>query len=305
MKTIIKSIALLSVLAAVSCQQFKIDTQMTPEKAAASIKLVCDALDSYNVAATSPEAITFNVSSNTPWTIVRSSGADWITVTPSSSAVSSLVSDVVITCANNTSATDRSATLTVKGDNIVNSKVITIKQSRHGNLYVQPMMAVYSAKGGPLNFTIQSNLDWEVRSSAAWLTFNRESGAPDPEGKAITVIATAAPSEVLERTATITVIAGDNEETFDVSQKGIFELTEVTRTFYASGDSDFILLRTDLPWTVMSDKDWIVFTDHEGTGDGSLDQIEFTVLPNEGTAREAEIKVMAGGTEKSFTVKQD
>ena len=55
----------------------------------------------------------------------------------------------------------------------------------------------------------------------------------------------------------------------------------------------------------MSDKDWIVFTDHEGTGDGSLDQIEFTVLPNEGTAREAEIKVMAGGTEKSFTVKQD
>lgn len=306
MKTIIKSIALLSVLAAVSCQQFKIDTQMTPEKAAASIKLVCDALDSYNVAATSPEAITFNVSSNTPWTIVRSSGADWVTVSPSSSAASSLVSDVVVTCANNTSATDRSATLTVKGDNIVNSKVITIKQSRHGNLYVQPMMADYSAKGGPLNFTIQSNLDWEVRSSAAWLTFNRESGAPDPEGKAITVIATAAQSDVMERMATITVVAGDDEETFDVYQKGIFELTEITEVFDKEGATQDLVFRTDLHWVAIADQNWITFDVQEGDGDEHhLTTVKVTAAKNEGAARETEIKITAGGAEKSFTVKQD
>lgn len=305
MKTFIRIIALLSVLAAVSCQQFKIDTQMTPEKAAASIKLVCDALDSYNAPATNPDNITFNVSSNTPWTIVRSSGADWVTVTPSSSATSALISDVVVTLANNTGSNDRSATLTVKGDNIVNSKVITIKQARMGKLFVTPMASDYSVKGGPLGFTIQTNVDWEVRSNVSWLTFSHDSGAPDPDGKAITIIATAEPSQVLERTATITVVAGDDEETFDVSQKGIFELTEVTRTFNASGDSDFILLRTDLPWTVMSDKSWIEFLDHEGTGDGSLDQIEFTVLPNEGAARSANITVKAGGVEKTFEVSQN
>lgn len=305
MKTFIRIIALLSVLAAVSCQQFKIDTQMTPEKAAASIKLVCDALDSYNAPATNPDNIIFNVSSNTPWTIVRSAGADWVTVTPSSSATSALISDVVVTLANNTGSSDRSATLTVKGDNIVNSKVITIKQARMGKLFVTPMASDYSVKGGPLGFTIQTNVDWEVRSNVSWLTFSHDSGAPDPDGKAITIIATAEPSQVLERTATITVVAGDDEETFDVSQKGIFELTEVGRTFDANGDSDFILLRTDLPWTVMADKSWIEFLDHEGTGDGSLDQIGFTVLPNEGAARSANITAKAGGVEKTFEVSQD
>lgn len=305
MKTFIRIIAFLSVLTAVSCQQFKIDTQMTPEKAAASIKLVCDALDSYNAPATNPDNIIFNVSSNTPWTIVRSAGADWVTVTPSSSATSALISDVVVTLANNTGSSDRSATLTVKGDNIANSKIITIKQARMGKLFVTPMASDYSVKGGPLGFTIQTNVDWEVRSNVSWLTFSHDSGAPDPDGKAITIIATAEPSQVLERTATITVVAGDDEETFDVSQKGIFELTEVGRTFDANGDSDFILLRTDLPWTVMADKSWIEFLDHEGTGDGSLDQIGFTVLPNESAARKANITVRAGGVEKSFEVSQN
>ena len=47
MKTLIKTMALLSVLAVASCQQFKIDTQMTPEKAAASIRMECSAVDVY------------------------------------------------------------------------------------------------------------------------------------------------------------------------------------------------------------------------------------------------------------------
>ena len=96
--------ALLSVLAVASCQQFKIDTQMTPEKAAASIRMECSAVDVYNLPAQNPGSITFNVSSNTPWTIILSSGADWLNVTPSSSASSSLITDVVVTAQNNTGA---------------------------------------------------------------------------------------------------------------------------------------------------------------------------------------------------------
>ena len=102
MKTITRIFATLCVLcAAAACQQYEIDTQMTPEKEYANLRLVCDALTTYTVSASRPDNITFNVSSNSPWTVTRSGGADWCTVTPSSSSASSLVSDVVVSCADN------------------------------------------------------------------------------------------------------------------------------------------------------------------------------------------------------------
>ena len=208
-----------------ACQQYKIDTQMTPEKAAASIKMVCDALGSYTVQAINPDNITFNVSSNTPWTITRSSGADWCTVTPSSSAMSALISDVVVAFDNNTTGADRSATLTLRGDNIANAVTITILQSRQGRLYVTPIAQNYSAAGGPLTFTVNTNVDWSVRTDVSWLSFNRENGTPDPDGRTMTIIATAAANEGIARTATVTVEAGDEEESFEVTQNGfIFEI---------------------------------------------------------------------------------
>ena len=101
MKTLIRTIVILSALVgAAACQQFEIDTQMTPEKEYANLRLICDAVDAYQFASTGAESISFNVSANTPWTITRSSGADWCTVTPSSSASSSLSSDVGVSVAD-------------------------------------------------------------------------------------------------------------------------------------------------------------------------------------------------------------
>ena len=304
MKTLTKIFAGLAMLGAVACQMYEIDTQMTPEKAAASIRMECSAVDTYTLPAQNPGNITFNVSSNTPWTITLSSGADWLTVTPASSSSSALITDVVVTAQENTSTTDRSATLTLRGDNIVNGKTITIKQSRAGRLFVTPMANDYTAIGGPLTFTIQTNLPWEVRSSEGWLTFNRENGEPDPDGRTITIVATAAPSEVLERTATVTVVAGDEQESFDVTQKGTFSITEISSAFEKDGGSKTISLRTDLPWSIVSDKDWLSFDKEEGDGDGSKIAIAATASENAGPMREAKVTVTAGGVDKVFTVKQ-
>ena len=305
MKNIFKTIAILSVLLGMSaCQQYDIDTQMTPEKAAASIKMVCDALDAYSVPSTNADNITFNVSSNTPWTITRSSGADWCEVTPSSSASSSLIGDVVVTIANNTTDEDRSATLTLKGENISRVVTITIKQARKGKLFVTPVAQNYSALGGPLNFGIQTNVDWEVRSDASWLTFSRENGSPDPEGRTMTIVATAAPSDVLERTATVTVSAGDEQESFEVTQKAVFTLTEFTESFAAAGESKTFTFKTDLPWEVSADKTWLSFDETEGTGDGKNKTITVTASANDGASRKAVITVKAGEEEKTFEVSQ-
>ena len=304
MKTLTKIFAGLAMLGAVACQMYEIDTQMTPEKAAASIRMECSAVDTYNLPAQNPGSITFNVSSNTPWTITLSSGADWLNVTPASSASSALITDVVVTAQNNTSTADRSATLTLRGDNIVNTRIITIKQARSGKLFVTPMVSDYSAAGGPLSFTIQTNQAWEVRSSAGWLTFNRENGEPDPDGRTLTIIATAAASNVLERTATVTVTAGDQEESFDVVQKGTFNVTELSGSFVSTGESKTFTVKTDLPWEISSDKGWLTFDVTSGTGDGSAKTITATAEANDGMLRKAVVTVSAGGVDKTFEVTQ-
>ena len=221
MKTITRIIASLSVLlTAAACQQFEIDTQMTPEQEYANLRLVCDAVDSYSFAATNADKVTFNVSANTPWTITRSSGAEWCTVTPSSSSSSALIADVVVSVADNESGEDRSATLTVKGERVNKYYTITINQSRKARLYVTPVSKDYAVTGGPLSFTVNTNVPWEIRSDASWLSFDRNSGQPDPDGRIITIVATAEPNDGAERVATVTVTAGGSEESFDITQKG-------------------------------------------------------------------------------------
>ena len=272
MKTILRTIAFLSViLGMAACQQYKIDTQMTPEKAAASIKMVCDALGSYTVEAMNPDNITFNVSSNTPWTITRSSGADWCTVTPSSSAMSALISDVVVAIDNNTTGADRSATLTLRGDNIANAVTITIQQSRQGRLYVTPIAQNYSAAGGPLTFTVNTNVDWSVRTDVSWLSFNRENGTPDPDGRTMTIIATAAANEGIARTATVTVEAGDEEESFEVTQNGFtFEIV-------APASAELPRLGGSLTLEVNTTATWSPATDAEGWTVEKTDATHFKV----------------------------
>ena len=305
MKTITRIFASLSVLlAAAACQQFEIDTQMTPEQEYANLRLVCDAVDSYSFAATNADKVTFNVSANTPWTITRSSGAEWCTVTPSSSSVSSLISDVVVSVADNDSGEDRSATLTVKGERINKYYTITINQSRKGRLFVTPVAKDYAATGGPLSFTINTNKPWSVRSDVSWLKFSPENGQPDPDGRTITVVATAEPSDVMERVATVTVTAGDDEETFDVTQKGSFEMTAITGEFPGAGGSQALKLRTDLPWTVSADKDWITFDKESGAGSNAQTVINVTAKPNDDAARKAVITVTAGGEAHTFEVMQ-
>ena len=167
-----------------------------------------------------------------------------------------------------------------------------------------PVAKDYAATGGPLSFTINTNLPWEVRTDVSWLKFDRENGQPDPDGRTITIVATAEPSDVMERMATVTVVAGDDEETFDVTQKAGFEMTAITGVFPGSGGTQELKLRTDLPWTVSADKDWITFDKESGEGSNVQTVITVTAKPNDDASRKATITVTAGGEAHTFEVMQ-
>ena len=214
MKTIVK---ILSVgLLAAACQQFYVDTQMTPDQAVA--KLECDALETYTIQGDKPQAVSFKVASTTPWTITGYEKAEWLKVSPVSSAFSSLSEDIVINAVANPNYQDRSATLTLSSEGTDTTYKIVINQTRRGKLFVQGVIDVFEAEGNTLPFTIETNLAWEVRSDEQWLSFDKNSGVGD--GTVQTINATAAANASVSRKATVTVSAGEDKVSFEVNQKG-------------------------------------------------------------------------------------
>ena len=104
-----------------SCQELGIDSQ--PD---APTAIYIDALDEYDLLAISPSRIVFNISSNTPWQIETDS--QWCIPTPSMSAASSLVSEIIIYPENNPELTPRTATLTVTAEDLGIVRTIAINQ---------------------------------------------------------------------------------------------------------------------------------------------------------------------------------
>lgn len=109
-------------LLTMSCQELTIDSQ--PD---APTSIYIDALDEYSIQALSPSRIVFNISSNTLWQIETDS--QWCIPTPSMSAASSLVSEIVINPEDNPNSTPRTATLTVTAEDLGVVRTVTVNQS--------------------------------------------------------------------------------------------------------------------------------------------------------------------------------
>ena len=220
MKTIFKTIACLSAaLLAYSCVLDEIDTQITDEEAIAQIRLECDALESYTMQSQKPQAVSFRVSSTTPWEITGFEDS-WLTVEPASSKVSSLSEDITVKATANNALSDRTVTLTVKGANTTITHSINITQMRMGQLTVEPIVGDYDNAGATKTFTVSSNISWEATAADDWLTLNPSSGTSDGPMKTVTVSAEAAANKSLSRSTIVTVVSGDEKTQFFVKQDG-------------------------------------------------------------------------------------
>ena len=217
MKNIFKIAACLSIATlAYSCALDEIDSQMTDAQAIASIRLECDALETYTIQAEKPQAISFSVSSTTPWSITGIPA--WLSVSPASSAESSLSEDIVIKAEANPEYQDRTASLTVKGENTDILYTLTITQLRKGKLVVTPVASAFPTAGGSLPFKVLANLAWEVTAADSWLSFSETSGVGDDSEK--TIQATAEKNTSVVRETTVSVTSGDQKIDFQVTQNG-------------------------------------------------------------------------------------
>ena len=279
-----------------ACQQYYIETQ--PE---VPIKMDTDVREAYTISGTNPQPVTFSIASTTPWEITGYEAAEWLSVKPASSALSSLSTDVTLTAVPNDTYEDRSVTLTLKGEGIDKVWTIEVSQVMKNKFYVQPIIEEFDGKTeNSLTFTIETNLAWEVRSADAWLTFDKTSGTGT--GAIETITATASENPGTERTTTVTVTAGADVVTFDVLQKGgktlEFVTTELEMISYAGGEA-LLDVNASMDWTVTSDAEWLA-VENAGT------QVKATAAANNGFAeRKAVVTIEGDGLTAQFELTQD
>lgn len=252
MKTIFKETAkviaaLAAIFGAASCQEYTIDSQPELPK-----QLNTDALESYDIVATSPKAIIFNISSNVPWTVT--SDQSWCIPTPGMSSASSLIEEITVNCESNTETSSRTASITIAAEELGTVKVIKVVQGPKGILEVQPVEGEFAVEGGESTFTVTSNSSWRAVSSRQWLTFDIPSS--EGTGEIEVVKAVCAPNtNGAVRTTIVTVSNSTESKTFEVTQDGSYlefkEVAEDALIFASAGQTRTYEVSTDL-------KDWDV-----------------------------------------------
>lgn len=278
-----------------SCQQLYIETQPEVE-----IAMSTDVRESYTFSGSNPQPATFSIGATTPWEITGYEAAEWLTVKPASSALSSLSADVTLTAVPNETYEQRSVTLTLKGEGIEKVWTIEIVQGMKSKFFVQPITEEFEGGESSLPFTVETNLAWEVRAADAWLTFDKTSGTGT--GAIETITATAAENPGVERTTTVTVTAGAETETFTVLQKGgktlEFVTTELEMLSYAGGEA-LLDVNASMDWTVTSSAEWL-------TVEKAGNQVKATAAANSAfAARTAVVTIAGDGLTADFEVAQD
>ncbi len=198
---------------------------------------------------TGPEAgvATFTVNSNINWTVTENS--DWLTATKTSNTL------LTVTIDENLSVEPRSATVTLSGPGVTSKTVTINQQGAVPVLSVDPTSKTVSADAGTTDFSVASNIEWNISENASWLT------AVKTDQSTLT-ISYDENVEVTPRLASIT-LSGPNVTSVIVTlnQSGATPVLTVTPLSSdvpaGSGTVDFAVT-SNIEWTLSEEADWFI-----------------------------------------------
>ena len=163
------------------------------------------------------------------------------------------------------------------------------------------------AEGGPIEITVNTNLDVTAQSSDAWLTCEATK-VPAPEGlpeEKIFRLTAEENTSTEMRSATVTIKGGDLKVEIKVNQNGCDpELTnagESTFNVPAEGQDIEVKVTTNIDYKVDCDAEWI---SQVTTKASRTDVLTFTVAPNPGEPRDAQISISYDKITVSVSVSQ-
>lgn len=263
--------SLLSVLVLLgSCQEFKIDSQDEyPDLVNENL------LDNYNVSASNPQSIMFNINANVPWKIVTDQ--QWCHISTSSSGESSLIEDITISFDENTDTESRKATIKIfmVGNEVPVSETV-IEQEGKTSLKIKDGENFIQADGGDFKFTITSNKSWSITTDKTWLTISPESG---DAGTDIEITAHADNNVSAKRTASVFISAAGEEKSINITQGGFtLEFVQPEDLNVPSGGGE---KEIDVNTTISSDFE--VTTETDGVGidcDQELKKVKVSIPAN-------------------------
>jgi len=174
------------------------------------------------------------ITSNINWTV--GSNASWLTF---SAASGSNNGSVTVTADANPTITQRTATITITGTGVSPLTMTVTQDAADPVLSIAPDSLSFVAPGGQNTFTITTNTDWTIGSSASWLTVSLPSGS----GNGTITVSAAANVDTTQRAAVITVSGtGVTKQTMNVTQDaaGIpLVVSDSTSRVGASGKGTF------------------------------------------------------------------
>ena len=203
----------------------------------------------------------------------------------------------------NTSTAAREGVIVFCNDN--NECVpVTVKQAgANATLSVSPAELTFTAKPESKSFSVSSNTDWSVASSADWVKIGTTSGS----GNAQVTASAEENTATTQRTATITLKTTDGKATatIKVTQNPadvVFSIDIKEFSIDAKGEEITIKIKHNTAYSVKSMPDWV--NQRNKTVSGDTDNISFAVQHNPGYKRQGEIIFNGDGIYGTVTIKQ-
>ena len=181
---------------------------------------------------------------------------------------------------------------------------VTVKQAgAKASLSVSPAELTFTAKPESKSFSVSSNTDWSVASSADWVKIGTTSGS----GNAHVTASAEENTATTQRTATITLKTTDGKATatIKVTQNPadvVFSIDIKEFSIDAKGEEITIKIKHNSAYSVKSMPDWVNQTNKTVSGDN--DNISFAVQHNPGYKRQGEIIFNGDGIYGTVTIKQ-
>lgn len=165
-----------------------------------------------------------------------------------------------------------------------------------------------AATGG--SFTVTSSRDWTAVSDSEWLTISPASGSASVS--AATVTFNAPENTSAERTAKITITAGEDTKVVTVTQAQFMAELSIERydnwnILAAEGDFRFVTIKSNTRWTLSCDKDWLTLGATSGSATAG-ETVMLTAAENTTTSERTAtlyLRDNANTVEKTFTVTQE
>lgn len=242
----------------------------------------------------------FSFSSNQDWTI--STSDSWITVSPSSGTPVDGEIMVTITCSANDTFDDRSATVTIRTNDL--SETITVTQNTGFGILVSPSSFDLTSAAQTIEIKLQKNVQYSITIDDAGVDWIKVGGTKALSTDIVTFhIAENTGYDGREGVITFKQIDGPMVETVRVKQSSREELFVEKKSYWIGREGGFVAVEVmaNVEFEVETEANWVHYVQTKAL---SKSTVELSVDENMGdTTRETSINIKQKNGELCATVK--